>query len=87
MKLTKENVCVFIESEAQLKEARKMLEKYGEYLSDYVEFRKGNDVLIDFIQLGIKRHVKGWWPSDVDQHESKTQITLQQLEEILKEEK
>lgn len=31
MKLTKENVCVFIESEAHLEEARQLLEKYGEY--------------------------------------------------------
>ena len=35
MKLTKENVCVFIEDEAQLEEARKMLEKYGENMSRF----------------------------------------------------
>lgn len=36
MKLTKENVCVLIENEAQLEEARKMLEKYGENIDNYV---------------------------------------------------
>jgi len=87
MKLTKENVCVFIENEAQLEEARKMLEKYGEYLSYYVEFRKGGDAITNLIQLGVKRHIKGWWAPEVYQNESRTQITLQQLEEILKDER
>jgi len=80
MKLTKENVCVFIKDETQLEEARKMLEKYGEIIDNY--FFRLTQSEDNFLQ---------YFPIDNDwglaYQADETQITLQQLEEILKKSK
>ena len=80
MKLKKENVCVFIDNESQLEEARELLLKYGENISmdcfslkayKYLQFDDGEDSM-------------DWYMCD---EIGLTKITLQQLEEILKENK
>jgi hypothetical protein len=86
MKLTKENVCVFIENEAQLEEARQLLEKYGEDLAtfEYAFDLIYHDLRYPYLRLHDFR--KDWFLSNRI-HWNQTQITIRQLEEILKEEK
>jgi hypothetical protein len=82
MKLTKENVCVFIENEAQLEEARKMLEKYGEEIEDNFDLKavsKNSHIYFNPI-YDEWCHYRGKYCPE-------TQITIQQVEEILKESK
>jgi len=84
VKLTKENVCVFIESEAQLEEARKMLEKYGEKESakEYAMELRFEDMNYPYLRTDV--NLQEWFLSNrIPWHQ--TQITIQQLEEILKE--
>lgn len=80
MKLDKTNVCVFIENEAHLQQAREVLERYGHkahletfFLSDpednFMYYYIGND---DW-RLAFKAR-------------EDNEITLSELEEILKEE-
>ena len=78
MKLQKHEVCVFIENEAQLQEARELLEKYGEEICENAFY------------FGYYRYVQfddydnDWYVCD---EEGLTKITLSQLETILKEER
>lgn len=80
MKLDKTNVCVFIEDEAHIQQAREVLERYGYFLSedgtseltnDSNDYMYYNELYKDFC-LGAKLGMKV--------------ITLSELEEILKEE-
>ena len=80
--LRKEEVCVYIENEAQLQEARELLEKYGEEISEDCN-------AMDFIFWGVPHniltiHSDGWYLSRFNWR--KTKITLQELETILKAE-
>ena len=85
MKVTKENICVYIEDEAQLEKAREILDRYGE--GDKIDentFTITNfDLSSNYMYYGIegKDWGLGWKPSN------STKITLEQLEEILKGEK
>ncbi len=84
MKLNKSNVCVLIESEAQLQQAREMLERYGEEEGDSKDsFLFGNG---EFPYLKMLIHPKKVWYLSRIQWESEL-ITLSELEEILKGEK
>ena len=79
MKLTKENVCVFIENESQLQFAKEILKKYGESIANDGTFEL-TDEQGNYLQL-FKGDYK-WclltkW---------KRQITISKLEEILKNE-
>jgi hypothetical protein len=80
MKLTKENVCVFIDNEAQLKEARKMLEKHGEKIATDGTFSLSSDLKWQYIRFDFGN----WWLADRCRF---NEITIQQLEEILKQSK
>jgi len=82
MKLTKENVCVFIENEAQLEEARKMLVKYNELITKDGTFNLTSIKYYDYLQ--ILTLSDEWYCASKD---DKNEITLQQLEEILKQSK
>ena len=80
--LRKEEVCVYIENTAQLKEAKELLEKYGEEISEGCN-------AMDFIFGGLPHniltiHSDGWYLSRFDWEQTK--ITLQELETILKAE-
>lgn len=76
MKLTKENVCVFIENESQLQEAREILLKYGENISMYCFSLKG----YKYLQFDDAEDSMDWYMCD---EIGLTKINLQQLEEIL----
>lgn len=83
MKLNKEEICVYIENEAQLDEARQLLEKYGEKESK-------NKSAMDFVFNGTKCHyltqnIHGKWYLQMNLM-YETIITLQQLEQMLKAE-
>jgi hypothetical protein len=82
MKLTKENVCVFIENEAQLEEARKMLDKYGESITKDGTFEISKETHYNYLRIWTLSDE--WYCSLKD---VRTQITMQQLEEILKQSK
>ena len=82
MKLTKENVCVFIENEAQLQQAREVLEKYGEKVCKttfFLSYDKNGDNL-QFSHADID-----WYLSSIILN--RKLITLTELGEILKGEK
>ena len=79
MKLSKQNVCVFIENEAQLQEAKELLEKYGEEIDDtmfYITKWKS-------CNYASKWRLDGKWRIS---NSERNQITLSELEEILKNE-
>ena len=76
MKLTKQNVRVFIKNEAQLQEAKKLLEIYNQPI-----FERWFNLEYDFYYLffdGID-----WW---IGSNDTKELITLSELETILKNE-
>ena len=79
MKLTKQNICVYIENEAQLQQAKELLEKHGEEIAEDGTFsiNKGNNQ--DFLQLFIDDK---WWVGMRNKYQK--QITLSELETILK---
>lgn len=82
MRLTKENVAVFIESESHLQQARELLERYGESFSNESKFF--TETTID----GYNRLAyfnTGLW--ELMYLPIAKQITLSELEEILKGEK
>lgn len=86
MKLDKTNVCVFIENEAQLQQAREVLEMYGEetdkYLNDWIESDPDNKYFCYSVEDN------NWWICSISRNvRHLTQITLTELEEILKGEK
>lgn len=84
MKLTKENVCVFIESEAHLEEARQLLEKYGEIISDDGTFSISEDYFFNYLRVFID---ETWFLGTVPERKNVKQITLTELEQILIEER
>lgn len=84
MKLNKENVCVFIENEAQLQEAKELLEKYGQ--------TQGDEESMAFIYGRKKHHYltyldnkDDYWYLSIGIFQREL-ITLSELEEILKHE-
>jgi len=78
MKLTKENVCVFIEDEAQLEQARELLVKYKQKtFSIWFNLRNGNHLIYD-------KHDNDWFivtSSALISEKTITQFT--ELEKIL----
>ncbi len=74
----KHEIAVFIENEEMLREARELLEKYGEEIDDDL-FDLNNGKYLQYSYLD-----NDWFVSDLW---NLTQITLPQLEEILKTEK
>ena len=55
MKLTKENVCVFIEDKAQLEQARELLVKYDQTIfKDWFNLSNGNHLIYD-------KEANDWW--------------------------
>jgi hypothetical protein len=79
MTLTKENVCVFIENEMQLEEAKRILKKYDETHTIDGTFSLDYDSRHNFLQIFIDCK---WWLGK--RHISHTEITLSKLELILK---
>lgn len=81
MKLTKENVCVFIKDEAQLEQARELLYKYGcgiDESIDLFKMLKRNG----WLYLQLYDSPKEWFFS---KRNNKYLITLTELEQILKD--
>lgn len=74
MKLDKTQVCVYIENEAQLKEARELLEKYGEQCEFIWEKNEDNVLCLSGSST---------WGVYGYKLEKETQITLPELEQIL----
>ena len=81
MKLTKDNVCVFIENESQLQEAKELLENYGEEIAEDDTFSIDCCTNHNFLQLFIDDK---WWVGMRNKYQNP--ITLSELEEILKNE-
>lgn len=81
MKLTKENVCVFIEHEAQLEQARELLVKYLEEPADDGSFglSKTHNSCENYLQFDVTN--QDWWLFHAGA--SKLKITLTELEKIL----
>lgn len=77
MKLTKENVCVFIEDEAQLEKARELLVKYGQRIFE-MWFN-----LIDSNHLSYDADDDDWFMITSSMANDRNQITLTELEKIL----
>lgn len=77
MALTKDKVCVYIENEAQLNEAKELLEKYGEKIAEdgAFELKSKLDNYLQFFLYDLKWRLLSKWGN---------QITLSKLEEILK---
>ena len=80
MKLTKDQLCVYIENEAQLEEARNILSNHNEEI-DYGEFHllKGKWIHCNSLK---KWRLDGKWRIGYSERQ---QITLQELETILNE--
>ena len=76
MKLTKESVCVYIENEAQLEEARELLKKYGERQCE-------EEMWLRYKYLSFDRYDREWYIGMLFSGDK--QITLQELETILNE--
>lgn len=87
MKLDKTQVAVFIESEPHLQQARELLEKYGERLDERTLYLTV-DESFNFLKLNrTKSWTLGFKPLGLNKLcKLRTQITLSELEEILKEE-
>ena len=80
MKPTKKNVCVFIEDEVQLEQARELLVKYGENIDESLFKSKPFDSYLVFSEGD-----NDWWICNVSQAmvEYDHEITLTELEKIL----
>lgn len=85
MKLTKENVCVFIEDEAQLEQARELLVRYNERIDERTFYLMVGTEL-NFLQIDRKKQwTLGSKPLGHNKLcKLKEQITLTELEQILK---
>lgn len=82
MNLRKENVCVFIENEAQLNEAKELLEKHNQKIeSEFAFFHKE---LYNKIILAKYINTDEWYFTDV-LVVKRNKITLSELETILKQ--
>lgn len=77
MKLTKENVCVFIEDEAQLEQARELLVKYNQRIFE-MWFN-----LIDSNNLAYDCDDDDWFMITSSMANDRNEITLTELEKIL----
>lgn len=77
MKLTKEKVCVFIEDEAQLEQARELLVKYGEDI-DRVTFCLSINIKSNFLRYC--REFQDW---GLGEELITTITTITELEKIL----
>ncbi len=86
MKLDKTNICVFIENEAQLQEARELLERYGETIDDEMFYIHGSEESLNYLQVVDNDY--GWWLAlnRKANGEILKLITLTELETILKDE-
>lgn len=78
MKLDKTNVCVFIENEARLQQAREVLGMYRQRI-DKKSIELGISKLYDQLLIMDGKWCVGW-------SNGRRKITLSELEEILKEE-
>lgn len=80
MNLTKEQVCVLIEDETQLNEARRVLEENGEEITnietDFMFIEKEDNFLCYF---------KHKWCVFESKSSIETEITLEELEKLLKQ--
>lgn len=82
--LTKQNVCVFIENEEQLEEAKELLIKYNQKdLIDENHFFLDTDGETEYNFLYFEIVTRDW---GLGMSKYKTIITLLELEEILKHE-
>ena len=80
MKLSKQNVCVFIENEAQLQQAKELLEKHGEEIAEDGTFELSSKEA-NYLNLYIDdKWFLGW------KHEYFNQIKLSELDTFLKNE-
>lgn len=81
MKLDKTNVCVKIVDEAHLQQVRELLERYGQEI-----YSPLFDLWAEYLHCDIT--CNEWWITDFEivDSEKLTQITISELEEILKEE-
>ena len=79
MKASKEEVCVFIENKTQLNKAKKLIKKYNGNIDETVFFLSNKDE--DFLQYF--QADENW---GLAYQSDETQITLLELEEILKHE-
>lgn len=80
MNLTKEQVCVFIEDDAQLEKAINVLNKYNEKHSRFED-----SMLLNFSgkKFNYLTLLNGYW--FLADFESGKQITLKELEKLLKQ--
>ena len=80
MKLTKENVCVFIEDEAQLEQARELLVKYKQDVFHVIFYSENEYLMFDEFDghwfMCDKEIFKKW------EDKRLTKITLTELEKI-----
>jgi hypothetical protein len=74
----KHEIAVFIENEEMLREAMELLEKYGEEIDKNIGMFQLHDKELNY----LKRAKTGWYLGGL--YYTRTQITLPQLEEILK---
>lgn len=80
MKLTKQNVCVFIENKAQLQQAKELLKKYGEEIAEDGTFELSSKEA-NYLNIYIDdKWFLGW------KHEYFNQIKLSELDTFLKNE-
>lgn len=83
MKLTKDNVCVFIEDEAQLEQARGLLVKYGENLES--DFNYNYAFQWDNSRIYFHPKYNEWCYYYGGNVPFEKPITLTELEQILKD--
>ena len=83
--LRKDQVCVYIENEAQLQEAKELLEKYGCIICDDAT-SKITPTLKHLNHLQVYVNGEWWLGSDTSINITYVKITLQELEIILKAE-
>lgn len=80
MNFTKEDVCVFIENEAQLEEARELLEKHGKTIDEDSFYLSEN------VQYNYMYNAWGsLWALGECTEDEEPRITLSELETILKQ--
>jgi len=73
--MNKHEICVHIKDDEMLQNAKELLEKHGEEVDETLFFL---DDSMNYLKLGINQ--KEWWLG----FRTKTEITLDQLEGILK---
>jgi len=73
--MNKHEICVHIKDDEMLQKAKELLEKHGEKVDETLFFLDDD---MNYLKLGITQ--KEWWLG----FRTKTEITLDQLEGILK---